>query len=242
MKAFLSITLAFLLISCGNNELIKSTASLNIEGNVYKIKGRLYTGQVLDTTKQGRVLTSFRCVNGKIEGEYIQYNENGKISVKKNYKKGVPDGVCKSFSYDGNLVEEKRLKNGKLDGKFFHIQEGGRYEINGFFKNGLQYGLWTYRNKYTHKLVVKGAFDGGDGLNRGNSGIPRNGRVGKWEFYDENAQLEEVQIYNKNSDEVTYFGYYPTGQVKYKGVAKRNPVEVIFFEEYDIHGNIIKSE
>ncbi len=242
MKAFLTITLAFLLFSCGNDELIKSTESLNIEGNVYKLKNELYSGTVLDTNKQGRVITSFRCVNGKIEGSYLEYHLNGRISVKKNYTKGVPNGICKTFSTEGKILEDKTFKNGKLNGKYFHIQEYGKYEISGLYINGLQCGTWTYINKYSKKLAAKGNFEKGDGSDANDTGIPRNGRVGKWQFYSNDGILEVVQLHEIKSDKFQYLEYYPTGQLKIKGIGKKGSRKILFYEEYDTNGNITYKE
>ena len=242
MKSILYMSISLLLLGCGHDEIVKSTQSLNIEGNVYKLKNELYSGTVLDTNKQGRVLTSFRCVNGKIEGSYLEYHRNGRISIKKNYTKGVPNGKCKTFSTEGKILEDKTYKNGKLNGKYFHIQEAGKYEISGTYINGLQCGTWTYVNKYSQKIAVKGNFERSNGTDLGNTGIPRNGRVGKWQFYDNEGLLEEIQLYESKSDIFQYLGYYPLGELKYKGLANKSTGQILSYKEYDINGNITYEE
>jgi hypothetical protein len=70
------------------NQAVRSE-DLYIEGNYYKINGELYTGKVMDTTENGILLKSFSCVNGKIEGEYLEFSTKTRILLKRNYENGL---------------------------------------------------------------------------------------------------------------------------------------------------------
>jgi antitoxin component YwqK of YwqJK toxin-antitoxin module len=191
------------LLSCTNET---QSYNLNLNENTYLLGGKPYTGMVIDKqSKSGRIVSSYECLNGKIEGLKLKYYKNGKIYSKQFYRHGLLHGISKRFYPSGRLEVINNYKFGKLLGKqieycdndensilFFEtIRNGLRhgkfhyYDIEdesiGSYHNGLMNGLWIYKKR--GKVVAKGYFKDGDGSNQGYStDIPMHGRINKWYF------------------------------------------------------------
>ena len=52
--------------------------------------------------------------DGKQDGPWEGYYDNGQLEFKGNYKKGRPHGPWEYYDEEGNLTETKEYKNGKL--------------------------------------------------------------------------------------------------------------------------------
>ena len=51
--------------------------------------------------------------NGKKEGPWVEYHDNGQLFGKGNYKKGKREGPWVTYLHNGQLVDEGTYKNGK---------------------------------------------------------------------------------------------------------------------------------
>jgi antitoxin component YwqK of YwqJK toxin-antitoxin module len=228
----------FFLYSCSFGEKTVNSNAINIEGNVYKLKGELFTGKILDASKYGRVIKSFRCVNGKIEGEYLEYFATGSIKKRNNYKDGLLEGVSKYYNKDGSVYLHQTFKKGIPNGYFKKTHYNGSNE--GYYKNGLQNGLWTYRYP-NHKLKAKGVFENGDESSSGKSGIPFDGRVGEWVIYNEDGTIGARYLYKKNSEIVEGFEYDSNTKIHSKGTFNKRTNKYISYKEFDENGKLINS-
>jgi len=222
------------LLSCTNET---QSYKLNLNENTYLLEGKPYTGKVIDKQKNtGRIIRSFECIDGKIEGLFLQYYKSGNICYKRNYHQGKLNGISKHFFENGNLYTVESYKSGKQHGEqieYFHDDENslrfintirngvldGKYyhkrfniETTGTYKNGLMNGQWVY--KENGKVFAKGSFYNGDGSNLGETGIPRNGRVGKWYFYYSRGE-KGIQEWHKNSDWYVNRGFDEFGNLVY---------------------------
>ena len=103
------------LISCKNET---QSYKLNLNENTYLLDGEAYTGLVIDKKKKtGRISRSFECIDGKIEGQYLQYYDNGKVYLKQRYLHGKLNGLSKQFNSNGSPRYYHTYKNGKEEGK-----------------------------------------------------------------------------------------------------------------------------
>ena len=235
---FAYFVLIIFFVGCSFNDKTVSSNFLNVEGNIYKLKGELFNGNVLDAAKNGRVIKSFRCVRGKIEGEYLEYYNTGSIKRRSNYKDGFLEGLSEVFNKDGGVKLHQNYKKGVLNGYSKEVCYNGI--IEGHFKNGLQVGLWIY--KYSNqKIKAKGRFEKGDKSNLGNKGIPRNGRVGEWLFYSEDGVLDTRHLYKINSEIVESISYYKSGKIHYKGKFNKGNINLETWKEYNENGILIDS-
>ncbi len=62
---------------------------------------------------------------GKQHGITERYHENGKLSMKTNYKDGKKDGLESMYGEDGELQNQGNYKEGKNDGLFTLYDTGG---------------------------------------------------------------------------------------------------------------------
>lgn len=135
-KLIYIFSLLIFFYSCNNFTV--SSISLNKEGNIYKHKGELFNGKVLDMNKKGRVFLSFECKQGKIEGEYLKYHKNGKIELKFNYHNGLKEGESLSFYSNGDKKDVANYKNDKLDGNWESYHHHNQLKEKGIYRLGIK--------------------------------------------------------------------------------------------------------
>jgi antitoxin component YwqK of YwqJK toxin-antitoxin module len=64
--------------------------------------------------------------NGKKEGEYKSYYENGRPDMVRNYKNGKVEGEYKSYYENKQLEIIYNYKDGKLEGKYKMYYDNGQ--------------------------------------------------------------------------------------------------------------------
>ena len=82
---------------------------VEVDGILYKKFSDIpFTGNVIDGEQQGFVK------EGKKDGSWVEYYENGKLSAKGNYKDGKENGFWELFNEDGSLKKTETWKDGIL--------------------------------------------------------------------------------------------------------------------------------
>lgn len=92
-------------------------------------------------------------------GKWIFYHTDGKsVMSEENYVNGKLDGTYKTYFQDGSPTEIANYKNGLLDGNYKKYAIKGHliYDFN--YKNGKLNGLATYYSRRTGDLIKKGPF------------------------------------------------------------------------------------
>lgn len=112
--------------------------------------------------------------NGRLDGTFFSYHENGRIESEVNYKNGHLDGPFRTFYMDGRMRAEKFYKGGKLDGVFRAWDQDGSpfFEISyrdgkqdGTDKTYYQHGILQFLDTYRDgKLVLRKTYDEGGSL------------------------------------------------------------------------------
>ena len=76
--------------------------------------------------------------NGKKEGSWIAYWENGQLLYKCDFKNGNLDGSYISYWDNGQLLSKGNWKNGKEEGYWVRYKEDGTVwkKYTGTYKNG----------------------------------------------------------------------------------------------------------
>ena len=82
--------------------------------------------------------------NGKMDGPWEIYHENGQLYIKGKYKDGKADGLWEYYLENGQLMRKENYKNGKQDGLFEFYHWNGQLWEKGHFKDGNKDGLWEY--------------------------------------------------------------------------------------------------
>ena len=99
--AFASLVLAlFLFPSLALGETVKF--------NDLELRGDLYYKQATDVLFTGKVTGRIQCSlkEGKLDGPFVEYHENGKIFEKGTYKDGKKEGPWVWYTPNGTLVPQ----------------------------------------------------------------------------------------------------------------------------------------
>ena len=86
--------------------------------------------------------------NGKLDGIYREYYENGQLKLECTYKDGQLDGISKEYYKNNQLSCEYNFKNGQLDGLCKEYYDSGKIKEEYYCKNGEFEGI--YKKYYTN--------------------------------------------------------------------------------------------
>ena len=98
--------------------------------------------------------------NGKEEGPWVRYHENGQLGDKGDYKNGKKEGPWVHYHENGQLGAKADYKNGKKEGPWVYYHENGQLFNKGDYKNGKKEGPWVHYYK-NGQLWDKGDYKNG---------------------------------------------------------------------------------
>ena len=106
--------------------------------DLFEIKGIYYnkltelpfTGKI-----DGKTTGSFK--NGKRDGSWLDYWENGQLQSKTNHKNGKLEGSWVSYHLNGQLRDKGQYKNGLKDGSWVSYFGNGQLRSKGNYKKGI---------------------------------------------------------------------------------------------------------
>ena len=81
--------------------------------------------------------------NGKGDGSWIRYHDNGQLDYKGDYKNGKSEGSWISYHDNGLLMSKGDYKNGNQEGSWVGYMDDGQLRYKGDFKNGKREGSWV---------------------------------------------------------------------------------------------------
>ena len=111
-----------------------------------------FTGQVIKKYKDGQVKSIENFKNGKLNGEFKEFFENGSLFQVGTFKNGDMKNI-KVFYENGNLKFEQNLKDRK--GKYRGYYPNGKLEAEGEVFQGDEIGLWKYYNEEGNLLKTE---------------------------------------------------------------------------------------
>ena len=134
MKRLLLIVLPLLLIvGCSKKEPL-NYGLLEERDGVHYQKGtnEIYSGPIFNIDgKSGGYLK-----NGKFEGPFKTYYDNGQKKLDGKYKDGKKDGLWYEWYENGQKYSEGNFKDGKVDGLATEWYENGQKSWEGTYKDG----------------------------------------------------------------------------------------------------------
>jgi antitoxin component YwqK of YwqJK toxin-antitoxin module len=140
-KLFVSI-LAITLISCGEKEVDFSQISLR-NGIAYKANQNTpFTGIVTKKLANEQIVLSGSYKDGKKNGEWLEYFDNGQLRLQEDYLAGNLDGLSVRYLNNGNLKHSKKYKKNILDGPFIENYGNGNPKVKANYKNGIIQGKY----------------------------------------------------------------------------------------------------
>ena len=225
-KNLLFLSIIILLSSCGKTidvddeeEYITNRTRF---GGVMSYKGIPYTGEIVKYVDDEKTQLEWKETykDGKEDGPYEWYYENGQLSEKGTYNEGEEDEKVKYTYYGyGQLKEKKSFKDGKKNGPFEWYNRGGQLVEKRTWKDGKEDGQWEEFFYYPNgQLLWKETYKDGqlDGLYEeyhpngqlSEKGTYKDGiEVGQSEYYDENGKIREpyenksIEIFDKSMEE-----------------------------------------
>ena len=111
-----------------------------------------FTGQVIKKYKNEQVKSIENFKNGKLNGEFKEFFENGSLFQIGTFKNGDMKNI-KVFYENGNLKFEQNLKDRK--GKYRGYYPNGILEVEGEVFQGDEIGLWKYYNEEGNLLKTE---------------------------------------------------------------------------------------
>ena len=157
--------------------------------------------------------------NGLLDGNSIEYYEEGNIESIVPYKNNVVEGLVITYYENGNIKEEVNYKNDKMNGEAKSYDENGKLNGRTIFKDDIK----LEEDVYKENEILKNTF--------------KNGELVKQDICSPNGTLKERRILN--GDEMEYSTFYPNGNVKQKILAKDKTI--IKEQIYAKNGNIMSN-
>ena len=96
-----------------------------------------FTGNITGKTEQGTIR------NGKKEGLWVYYYDNGQLSYKGTFKVGKKDGPWVYYHSNGQLSYKVTYKDNKKDGPYVNYYDNGQLSSKGTYKDGKEDGRWV---------------------------------------------------------------------------------------------------
>ena len=118
MKRILSLIGVVLVVGCGGPEPRDMGTLRGVDGLYLNPEdGQPYSGPVFGENNGNRMTGSLR--DGKWDGPFESYHENGQLRRRGTYKDGVEDGPVEEYYDNGQLYEKGSYKDGKPCGEWF---------------------------------------------------------------------------------------------------------------------------
>ena len=118
----------------------------------------------------------------------VDYHPNGKIKTVAYFFKGIPDGIRREYSIDGQVVKSYMFRNGILVGEGIVDDDGKK---QGDWKEFYETGELRAAGKYIDSRPV-----------------------GKWKYYFENGKIEITGEYTrKGQKDGEWVWYHPNGNI-----------------------------
>lgn len=162
----------------------------------YTLKNGLLNGTLKSYYQNGNLKKTGNYINGKENGLFKEYNEDGSISIEYNMKNGEMNGAFKTYYENGQVKKTGSFLNGKGNGNFKEYAENGDLEVTYSKINDEYDGLLTiyeagkvakkinYKNGERDGLFTEFTYGDNDTLLLEYSGLIKNElKDGVWNLY-----------------------------------------------------------
>jgi antitoxin component YwqK of YwqJK toxin-antitoxin module len=162
------------------------------------------TIQAAPSNAQGQV------VEGRKEGKWTYYFNDGKISAIEHFKGGMLDGTVEYFYPGGNRQGIENWRNGMMEDSATYWHQNGKVDKRGKYEQGQYAGEWRhyFENGKPERIVnyVGGLPEGSTKAFYESGGLMQDGfykqgkEDGEWKFYNEKGDLEFIAIYREGKE------------------------------------------
>ena len=135
--------------------------------------------------------------NGKRNGTFFRYFENGNLDTYCTYVNDSIEGVETMYTPNGEKSQETTYTRGRKNGPHKEYHLNGQIKVEGSFKDDLFDGVWTY---YDDRGIVvgEGNFKSGSGT---------------LTAYDATGKISQTTQYEKNHKNGREAYYTPAGNI-----------------------------
>lgn len=138
--------------------------------------------------------------NGKKEGKYVKYYDNGKMKYEGQFRNGVPYG---NFTHYFN--------NGKVKAEVAYSDDGVISHTKSYYKNGNLMAVGNYINKVKDSVWMYYLDESGNPMI--SMETYKNGMLSgeSITYYSESGEPAEIVMYENNKKHGKLFKYFPDG-------------------------------
>jgi len=155
-------------------------------------------GQWIDYHDNGKIKSKGSFVNGFPVGEFIYFNEKGVLYAKSVYSENRIDATTEIYSENGNVVAKGFYKNKKRNGEWLYFDENqGVTILIENYLNGVLNGRWISYYK-TGEPQFEGQYKNGIKVGKWTTYDPEGGVISVDNYEEENfnaPELEGVELY-----------------------------------------------
>ena len=193
-----------------------------MEQNIGTIK---LSGEVLNGLKTGTWVENFpntelphyiiQYLEGKKNGLYLEFNKEGYIIKKIDYKNDLIDGSSSEWTRSGILLKKQEYKNGQLDGRTVICYDNGFLQEESEYKEGKKHGVtvwYSYANKAQGPKAVMYTYENGQ-------------FEGPQEVYYESGYLKSVKMFSGNKANGSSYDLYEDGSIKSECTYKNGEIK-----------------
>jgi antitoxin component YwqK of YwqJK toxin-antitoxin module len=209
--------------SVGNvyNSFIYSEKGIKLSEGILTKEGKK-EGPWIYYYEDGKVLAKGRFLNNQESGIWNYYYENGKEEQKGEYKNGKYNNVWTWFYFNGAVKREEEYVNGKEEGQSAEYDTSGNIIANGSYFDGEKEGEWFYK---VNDFAEKGDYLGGL-------------RNGKWIAYYPDEKIKYEGNYIQGNPDGLHKFYYNNGKIKEEqyfisGIKEKN------WRKYNENGDLV---
>ena len=136
---FLLVCIPFFLWGCGEKDKgisIDDLQDKGVNGFFEKNQEVGYTGKVFKLHKNGQVMLKGQLIEGKADGLWTEWYEDGQKKAEDNRKNGKREGLLVVWYPNGQKQMELTRKDDKIDGKWTEWYENGHKKSESNYENG----------------------------------------------------------------------------------------------------------
>ena len=130
-----------------DNKINNFDTSLQNRDNGWFYKGKPFSGYMIQSELDGRVVYQLPIIRGKENGIAIGWYNTGEKLMERNFVNGKKEGLCKQWWPNGNIRYLLNYKNDGYDGKELAFFPDGMKEQESNYKDGKEEGLQSIWNK-----------------------------------------------------------------------------------------------
>ena len=125
----------------------------DVQGKAYEMHGSFKNGKKegswVSYYDNGQLYSKSVFKNGiRVKPYFEQFHENGEVWVRgTDFKDGLMHGSYESYYPDGQLYEKGNYTKGERDGSWVEYWDSGRLKMKGDYENGKEEGFWVRYNE-----------------------------------------------------------------------------------------------